>query len=643
MAAYSLLHAALLVVALGALALAAGRLAARAAPGGVERVLAAAVLAPAFAVAEALALGLVGLGTSPWALVLGTLATWGVARATVPPPRASLLALALEACRARAAGAFAGAALAGAAVGATAVLLYRPGLGYDSLAYHLPEALGWLESGHPGAVDFVVWSIPVGNYPLTSEVGLAWLLGLGRSFAPVAALAPALAALAALAVGATARWLGAPRWAALGAALAVCVLPLTTLELASLTAGSDLPALAAVLCGLALAVRADAHPRLLGPAAVALGLAVGSKTTAAPLALAVLVLGVLRLRARGAGGPGGGRALVAGVALALVVGAPWYVRNTIAHGWPLWPFTRGPTGDPLPPVLGTLRASLLDDPGRTLGGHEGEYLGLLGGGALLLVAAPVLALVARRRHVVVAGAATVGGLLIWAAAPVTGRSADPLFGFVAFTTLRYLLPTLALAAVGVALAAAGSRLRAVVALVSLAAIVCSAVAIPGLEPYDSIAVWPVLLGMAAGIAVVGAVSALGRAPRVRPALALAAVVLAGMAMLVVGSSGWVARHARTPSAWDAGGAAFLAAQPAFHERSREVAMAPQPMAALAGEHLQHRVVTIPPTESCDALRARLDRGWIAFGAPGPRRLVACLAGIPPAFVDAHLSIWPPRA
>lgn len=168
-------------------------------------------------------------------------------------------------------------------MGATAVLLYRPGLGYDSLAYHLPEALGWLESGHPGAVDFVVWSIPVGNYPLTSELGLAWLLGLGRSFAPVAALAPALAALAALAVGATARWLGAPRWAALGAALAVCVLPLTTLELASLTAGSDLPALAAVLCGLALAVRADAHPRLLGPAAVALGLAVGSKTTAAPL------------------------------------------------------------------------------------------------------------------------------------------------------------------------------------------------------------------------------------------------------------------------------------------------------------------------------------------------------------------------
>lgn len=54
-------------------------------------------------------------------------------------------------------------------------------------------------------------------------------------------------------------------------------------------------------------------------------------------------------------------------------------------------------------------------------------------------------------------------------------------------------------------------------------------------------------------------------------------------------------------------------------------------------------MTIPPTESCDALRARLDRGWIAFGAPGPRRLVACLAGIPPAFVDAHLSIWPPRA
>jgi len=642
MAAYSFLHAALLVVALGALALAAGRLAAWAAPGGVERVLAAAVLAPGFAVAEALALGLVGLGTSPWALVLAALATWGVVRATVPPPRASLLALVLEVCRARTAGAFAGGALAGAAVGVTAVLLYRPGLGYDSLAYHLPEALVWVDSGHPGAVDFVLWGIPVGNYPLTTEVGLAWLLGLGRSFAPVAALAPALAALTALAVGATARWLGAPRWPALAAALAVCVLPLTTLELTSLTAGSDLPALAAVLCGLALTVRADSHPRLLGPA---LGLAVGSKTTAAPLALAVVVLGVVRLRARGAGGPGGARALVAAVALALVVGTPWYVRNTLDHGWPLWPFTRGPTGDPLPAVLRQVSASLLDDPRRTLSGHVGDYAGRLGGATLLLVAAPVLALITRRRADLLVGAGVVAGVLIYVASPVTGHSDLPYaFLTVTLTTVRYLLPTFALAAIGVALAAAaGVRLRAVSALVSLAAIVWSAIAVAGLTPYDSFPIWPVLLGTAAGLVVVGAVSGAGRALRARPAVALAAVALAGMAMLVVGSSGWVARHARTPAAWDAGGAAFLAAQPAFHERSREVAMAPQPMAALAGEHLQHRVVTIPPAEPCGALRARLSRGWIALANPLPRRLVACLAGIPPAFADHYLSIWPPRA
>lgn len=643
MAAYSLLHAALLVVAAGALGLAGGRLAAATAPGGVERVLAAPILAAALAVAEALALGLVGLGTSAWALLLAAVATWGMVRAIVAPPGTTVLELALEACRARTPAAFAGAALAGAGLGAAAALLYRPGLGYDSLVYHLPEALGWLQSGHPGTVDFVVWNIPVGTYPLTSEVGLAWLLGLGRSFAPVAVLAPALVALAALAVGATARWLGAPRWAAIAASGALCALPLTTLEMTSLTAGSDLPALAAVFCGLALVVRAGTHPGLVAPALVAVGLAVGAKTTAAPLALAVTVLAVLRLRARGAG-PGGARALVAAVALGLVVGAPWYVRNTIEHGWPLWPFMRGPTGDPLPPVLNLLSRSLLDDPAGTLSGHVGDYLGRLGGGTLLLVAAPVLALIARRRAALLVGAGVVAGVLIYAASPVTGGNLDlAYYGFFTFTTLRYLLPTLALAAVGVALAAPAPRLRAVVALVLLAAIAWSVVALPGLESYDSFAVWPVLLGIGVGIAVVGGVAARARAPRPRPALALALVTLVAVVAVVLGSSGWVARHARAPSAWDAGGAAFLAAEPAFHERSGEVAMAPQPSAALAAEHLQHRVVTIPPTETCAALRARLARGWIALAHPRPRRLVACMSGIRPAFTDPWLSVWNPRA
>lgn len=316
----------------------------------------------------------------------------------------------------------AGGALGGAVAAAAIVLLQRPGLGFDSLAYHLPEALGWMRSGRPGSVDLVEWNLPVGNYPLTSEVGLTWLLALTRSFAPVALLAPALVGLAALALGAAARWLGAPRWAAIAAATSFLALPLVTSQLAAYTAGSDLPALAAVLCGLALAARADAHPALLGPALVAVGLAVGTKTTAAPLGLGVVALGIVRTRGRG---PLPRPVLGLAALLALAVGAPWYVRNTLEHGWPLWPFARGPTGDPRPAALAALPDSLLGAPHRTLAGHVGEYLGRLAGGTLLLTAAPAVALVARRRRVVLAAAATVVGVLLWAAAPVTGRSADP--------------------------------------------------------------------------------------------------------------------------------------------------------------------------------------------------------------------------
>jgi len=337
--------------------------------------------------------------------------------------------------------------------------------------------------------------------------------------------------------------------------------------------------------------------------------------------------------------------------LALAVGAPWYVRNTLEHGWPLWPFARGPTGDPRPAALAALPDSLLGAPHRTLAGHVGEYLGRLAGGTLLLTAAPAVALVARRRGVVLAAAATVAGVLLWAAAPVTGRSADASAAYIALTTLRYLLPTLALGALAVALAAAAPRARHLAALALAGATAWSALRVAALPPDERVATGVIVLAALAGlltVAVLGrvlsgsAVAAGGVQPRTG-ALAVAVAAVASVGVLVVGASGWVARHGRSPSAWDAGAATWLAAQPRFHEPRDDVAMAPFAMAALAGG--------APPASRGDDSAARAlsgpappsRRGWIVLVRPAPVRFLDCLRPIPAAFADQHLSVWSPRS
>ena len=67
-------------------------------------------------------------------------------------------------------------AFAGFAVGAV--------LGVDALVYHLTEIVTWARTGHPGQVVTVTQEFPVGYYPVTNEVLLAWGTGIARSFAP---------------------------------------------------------------------------------------------------------------------------------------------------------------------------------------------------------------------------------------------------------------------------------------------------------------------------------------------------------------------------------------------------------------------------------------------------------------------------
>src|SRR4051794_29068161 len=102
------------------------RVALLAAPSGLERVLAAAPLAPALAICEALALGLFRAGTEPLVLTGAALLTWLVSR-SLPAPERSLAAETLEWWRSATplARVVCG-ALAGGLAGWAAWNLYRP-------------------------------------------------------------------------------------------------------------------------------------------------------------------------------------------------------------------------------------------------------------------------------------------------------------------------------------------------------------------------------------------------------------------------------------------------------------------------------------------------------------------------------------
>src|SRR5215211_3947326 len=183
MTASTVLHHAALAASVAALAAAGLRAAALVAPRGLARLITATVLAAATAVATALVLGLVALGTSTVALTAAALLTWAAVRRLVPEPAVSVRE---DVGRWWSAQGRVERVLLGAAAGAWAAwtvwLLRYPALGHDMVLYHLPEAAGWVHNGRPGSVVPVISVVPVGNYPLTFEVLLAWGMGLARSF-----------------------------------------------------------------------------------------------------------------------------------------------------------------------------------------------------------------------------------------------------------------------------------------------------------------------------------------------------------------------------------------------------------------------------------------------------------------------------
>lgn len=640
----------LLGAAAAALGAAGWRLGGRLTAAPLERALVAAVLAACAVVGEALLLGRVGAGGSPAAVAGAAAATLLVAQIAVPATAGRAWWPALSGPERWALGAAAGALLA-----LVAWMLRHPAVGIDATVYHLPEAIGWAQSGATGSTPHVAVEFQAGSYPLTHEVVLAWAMALSRSFTPAALWAGWALALLSLAV-----WTGLRR---LG-----CARGLTALALAALLAEpvlaehlnkpkNDVPSLAFLAACLALCACAAprgtqaARPRLLAVALAAAGLAIGCKTTAAPLALIGLVAAGWACRGALGQAPA---ALAAGAVAALGVGGVWYLRNLIAHGWVLWPFGSGPFGgDPEPVYLRRIHVSFLERPRFTLAGREGEYARAIAGG-LLLAAGGVLAGLLRPRSRLVAGAAAATAIagLAWMAAPFTGRAADP-FLDLSVTTVRYLLPVFLAGAAALALAgrrrerpaAGGAAARADPGALAARAVLVLALAwslarTAQIGFPDLPSVTTLLVGAAAG-GLAAALAAPSTA-RLRVVAVLVAVVMAVVCARL--ADGWTAHAAASGATPMAPLEAFFAQQPGWSEDDAPVAFVTTVVGPLAGDRLRHPLELVPGGESCARTRARLRRGWLVVHdvPPAIRALLApvraprCLAGVRPV---AHPGEW----
>src|SRR5918999_5271398 len=335
-------HHALFAISVAALAGAGLRAASLAAPAGLDRVVAAVSLAAAAAVIEALALGLAGLGTHPLAATATAVATWVAARRWLPVPDRALRSEFVNWWRgAGAPKRLVVGTVVGLVLAMVAWSLDSPDVGIDGTYYHLPEIVAWVHNGRPGSIEEVTYVYPVGNFPATNEIVLAWSLGLSRSFVPIALWTPFMLALVVAAGWLGLRSLRVPTLPAALAIAAVCSLPAMIDQLNGPL--NDVPALAWLVSAAALSAASASRPALLAPAAVAAGLSAGTKTTTLPLAALVLVLGLIahRRRLRGLALPLG----LAAVA-ALIVGGTSYVRNLVDHGSPFWPWGAAPRGDP---------------------------------------------------------------------------------------------------------------------------------------------------------------------------------------------------------------------------------------------------------------------------------------------------------
>lgn len=480
-----------------------------------------------------LALGILGQATAPIVVVAvcGALA-WcfrgAPRRLGLPGLRGITLAHALAAV-----------AAIGVLVAAGAVLLRGSGeyvSGYDAVVFHLPGSARWIQSGSLWELNGFVPFAGHATYPNHGNVlQLMVALPFESVFLARHVLVGFLA-LAALAIYAGARELGASRAAAVTSAAAFAAVPQVFTPAVS-ESYVDVACLAWFAAGVVFLLR---HPRTGGRfglvlAGVSLGLAFGTKWYAVLYVPAVIGLwGLLRPTAARAAQAVRDTALVSAVAGAS--GGIWLVRNWVEAGNPLYPAGIGLLGfdaafDPNRAATGWSLAHYFGD-----GGAWTRYIlpDLLDAfsplGPVLLVGAAAAVVFARRseapRPIVFMIVAALAVLLLYPFIPFTalGPEGRPELTGV---NARYAMPAFALAAMLTAVAIARAGRWALPAQGILVALTLYAVRDAGHPAVRDMAVVFVVLAVLSA-------AALGLARLLRPLVpaSLATVLLVAAGLLL---------------------------------------------------------------------------------------------------------------
>lgn len=621
---------------LAALWLAATRVVSPVAPAGLDRLLATAATVATVAGIEALVLGRIGLGTDPVALAAASLALWGLARSALPRPS---LPLGRELARtwgeASVAGRTAVGLGLGVAVAVAAYFLLEPTVDPDSVFYHLPEVSAWIESGRPGTVELISAAYPIGEYPSTNELLMAWVGGLSQNVGAVLLWPVAMASLLAIAVVSALRALGCRADVTVAAAAAVLLVPLVAGAVGSLD--SDLASAAWVAACVALCASVAARrspPELLAFAILALGLALGTKTS-------VVVVGVLALALALFASPRlpSNRYVLIALGGAVAVGGVWYLRNLIEHGSPLWPFVELPFGDPIPAGIDSLSTTFVSRPLATLDGRVGLYLDELGAAVLVLAAAIVLPLLSSDRRLLIGAAFVLLGVGLWSIAPATGETPGAGEPFFTVTGVRYLISTVLLAVIVVALVARrtdpiGVAARVILGVAVVWGLVELASARAGTPPLL------VLLAGAAAGALAGrllpASLVLRRATSVAGVAALALVVsLAAYPGIYLDRYGQRADEGDPiqPPVVIGILASWFEDQVDYRDGTAPVRFSTAIVGPLSGGTFAHDVGLIPAGTACAEVRADAAGGWVVVSVgpdEGSTSVAGCFDGAEPA-------------
>lgn len=612
--------------------------------GGPERTLATMAVVASVAVISALTLGVFGLGSHPLALTAYSGVVAGGAWLVLPrPPLMPGAELAGWWSRLGLWSKLGIGLIAGIGSAWAGWVLAEPGLDIDTTLYHLPEIAIWIAQGKPGAVVETNVTFPVGAYPITHEVLLAWAGGISRNVGVLLVAGPATMGLLVAALATILRAM-AVRAGVAALALAV-IITLPFVFDASVRISTDLAAVAWLAVAVAVGLRGiapEGSPGAIVFAIIAFGLAIGTKTTIG-LVGAVLV-GAILWRAHQSQRCLDPRAALAGAAVAVGAGGVWYVRNLVLHGSPLWPFVSLPWGDPRPDSLAFAEESFLANPLTTLEGRTDLYLELLGPTPLLLVAAFLLALVARERITYLL-AATVGlGAITWMASPFTGVGEDGSGAIFAFSSIRYLMAVTVVGVVTLAILAGGRS--PALARTALGTLIAGALW-GAIELYPGRDAVPELEALALG-ALVGMLVASGLVGVERRFPGGPVGAAAGAAALAVAALGlaaypdrFFARYAEaepiSSAAQDsrrlfAGVSGWLAARETFADGEDPVYFYPATIGPLAGGGFEHELILVEPGPACAEVSSQLRRRWtVVFVPTDPARDpdAACYEELPP--------------